>query len=226
MDDATRELLLRKCTLSQEEGKQLEFSVGHIGQKWYYLRNFQTGGTEKLTKVVSFCIAVLTKDFSPEQYFHLAKIFGLSYLTSGSPVPIVAHYLSAYTKGNVSNPPEACEPYVAQSYDVRKAYTAYSLRDVVRQFGVETVLVYNALLLKKRVAVYAPALDSVLQLCQTLPLLVWHRQNWNIVYPNVDLNDLELDDLATRSTYIAGFTDTAIEGRSELYDLFINGLNL
>ena len=58
---------------------------------------------------------------------------------------------------------------------------------------------------------------------RTLPLLVWHRQNWNIVYPNVDLNDLELDDLATRSTYIAGFTDTAIEGRTELYDLFING---
>lgn len=58
---------------------------------------------------------------------------------------------------------------------------------------------------------------------RTLPLLVWHRQNWNIVYPNVDLNDLELDDLATHSTYIAGFTDTAVEGRSDLYDLFING---
>lgn len=68
------------------------------------------------------------QDFSPEQYFHLAKIFGLSYLKSGSPVSIVAHYLSAYTKGNVSNPPEACEPFVAQNYDVRKAYTTYSLR--------------------------------------------------------------------------------------------------
>ena len=58
---------------------------------------------------------------------------------------------------------------------------------------------------------------------RTLPLLVWHRQNWNVVYPNVDLNELELSDLVTHSTYIAGFTDAAVEGRSDLYDLFING---
>ena len=43
------------------------------------------------------------------------------------------------------------------------------------------------------------------------------------MYPNVDMNELELSDLATHSTYIAGFTDAAVEGRSELYDLFING---
>ena len=56
MDEPTRELLLRKCTLSQEEGKQLEYSFGHIGQKWYYLKNFQTGGTEKLPKVFNLAL--------------------------------------------------------------------------------------------------------------------------------------------------------------------------
>ena len=59
--------------------------------------------------------------------------------------------------------------------------------------------------------------------CRTLPLFVWHRQNWNIVYPNVDLVESELEDLATRGTYVAGFTDATVEGRSELYDLFVNG---
>lgn len=52
---------------------------------------------------------------------------------------------------------------------------------------------------------------------------MWHRQNWDIVYPNVDLDETELEDLSTRGTYVAGFTDAAVEGRTELYDLFING---
>lgn len=58
---------------------------------------------------------------------------------------------------------------------------------------------------------------------RTLPLFVWHRQNWNVVYPNVDLEQEELEDLSTHGTYIAGFTDASVEGRTELYDVFING---
>ena len=58
---------------------------------------------------------------------------------------------------------------------------------------------------------------------RTLPLFVWHRQNWNVVYPNVDLEQVELEDLSAHGTYIAGFTDASVEGRTELYDMFING---
>ena len=58
---------------------------------------------------------------------------------------------------------------------------------------------------------------------RTLPLFVWHRRNWNIVYPWLELDDVELTDLSTHGTYVAGFTDPAIEGRTDLYDLFVNG---
>lgn len=60
-------------------------------------------------------------------------------------------------------------------------------------------------------------------ICRTLPLFVWHRQNWNVVYPNVDLEQPELADLCTHGTYVAGFTDASVEGRTELYDVFLNG---
>ena len=52
---------------------------------------------------------------------------------------------------------------------------------------------------------------------------MWHRRNWNIVYPWLELDDTELADLSTHGTYVAGFTDPAIEGRTDLYDLFVNG---
>ena len=58
---------------------------------------------------------------------------------------------------------------------------------------------------------------------RTLPLFVWHRQNWNIIYPWLELEEKELSDLSSHGTYVAGFTDPAIEGRTDLYDLFVNG---
>jgi hypothetical protein len=58
---------------------------------------------------------------------------------------------------------------------------------------------------------------------RALPVLVWQRQNWNIVYPYVEINEVEVNDLKTAAPYVAGFTDAAIESHTELYDVFVNG---
>jgi hypothetical protein len=42
-------------------------------------------------------------------------------------------------------------------------FSALCPADVVSLFGIESILIYNALLLKKRVAVYASSLDTVLK---------------------------------------------------------------
>ena len=108
-------------------------------------------------------------------------------------------------------------------------------------YGIESIIIYNALLLKKKVVVYAPRLDTLLDFCRyknkrdllfhygyaapfrTLPQFVWHRQNWNIVYPNMSTDEFELEGLQGHGTYVAGFTDPAVEARTDLYDLFVNG---
>ena len=68
------------------------------------------------------------QDFNPEKYEHLAGILGQAYLSAGSPVPIVAHYLSVFTRGQVTNPPAACQPFSVKSYDARRAYVACSFK--------------------------------------------------------------------------------------------------
>ena len=117
-----------------------------------------------------------------------------------------------------------------------------SLSGVAQIYGIESIIIYNALLLKKKVVVYAPRLDTLLDFCRydgieihcftvgyvcvlfrVLPQFVWHRQNWNIVYPNMSIDEFELEGLQGHGTYVAGFTDPAVEARTDLYDLFVNG---
>lgn len=59
---------------------------------------------------------------------------------------------------------------------------------------------------------------------RTIPQFVWHRQNWNIVYPQLSLDHAgEMEELAKHGTYVAGFLDPSVQGKTELYDLFVNG---
>lgn len=57
---------------------------------------------------------------------------------------------------------------------------------------------------------------------RALPAFMWHRQDWNIIYPYMQLTNPEVSELSALPTYIAGFRDAAVEGRVELYDVFVN----
>ncbi len=58
----------------------------------------------------------------------MADIFGNTYLTQGTPVSILAHYLSVYTKEEIVSPPENCEPFAVKNYSIKKAYVACSFK--------------------------------------------------------------------------------------------------
>lgn len=55
--------------------------------------------------------------------------------------------------------------------------------------------------------------DSSLSPFRSLPALVWHRQNWNIAFPVVEIEDSEVDVLKETTSYVAGVTDASVEGR-------------
>lgn len=57
---------------------------------------------------------------------------------------------------------------------------------------------------------------------RAIPALVWHRQNWEVLYPLEHLAADELADLRNSTSYVAGFTDAMVEGRTDLYDVFVN----
>ena len=45
------------------------------------------------------------------------------------------------------------------------------------------------------------------------------------MYPQLSLDhEGEMEDLAKHSSYIAGFLDPSVQGRTDLYDLLVNGV--
>lgn len=219
---AQRELFMRKSCLSKPTG-MVPFLYNQLDRQWYYFYTQSAEDIVTLPKVEAFSIILYAKDFNPEKYEALCKILCHQYCKTGSPASIVEVYLAVVTKGKYNAGENGT--FLTQDYQAKQAYATANLLGIIETFGVETILLYTAVLLKKRVIVYFPlhSLPELLQFTRSLPAFVWHRQNWNIVYPFVELVDDELEHLRNSNHYVAGFSDATVETRSELYDVFVNG---
>ncbi|XP_072281116.1 DENN domain-containing protein 10 isoform X2 [Pyxicephalus adspersus] len=218
--DEFRQLLLRKCRLQEEEQPLYNFLYGQNRRTWYYITPAQVDGSSALDKVTHFCVLLTAKDFNPEKYAAIGRILSRIYGKFGSPVPMVETYLSVFTKGTCQSQDNGT--FLTSDYDQRNALMSGSVKDVVLQFRMESVILYTALMLKKRIVVYHPKVEAVLEFSRSLPALVWHRQDWSILHPYVHLVPEEIDTLKSTSGYIAGFHEAAVANRPDLYDVFLN----
>ncbi|KAM5131893.1 DENN domain-containing protein 10 [Mantella aurantiaca] len=215
-----RQLLLRKCRLQEEERPLYNFLYGQHRRTWYYITPTRVQAGSALDKVTHFCLVVTGKDYNPEKYAAFGRILSRVYERRGSPVPVVETFISVFTKGICQS--EDNGSFLSRDYDQRKAFMSGSVKDVVLQFGMESVILYTALMLKKRIVVYHPKVEAVLEFSRSLPALVWHRQDWSILHPYVHLIPEETDALKSTSGYIGGFHEAEVGNRSDLYDVFVN----
>ncbi|KAM9804246.1 DENN domain-containing protein 10 [Neosynchiropus ocellatus] len=215
-----REVLLRKCCLIQGGGHFHTFVFGQFCRTWYYITTLEVQEPTALNKVTHFSLVITSKDFNPEKYAALSRILCRTYMKHGSPVHMMEAYMAVLTKGICQSDENGS--FVIRDYDVRKAYLAGSVKDVVSQFGLETIILYTALMLKKRIVVHHPRIEALLEFTRVLPALTWHRKDWSILHPYVHLTDPELEDLKKVPGYIAGFVDPEVGNRSDLFDVYVN----
>ncbi|KAL3864550.1 hypothetical protein ACJMK2_006222 [Sinanodonta woodiana] len=219
-----RAMFIQRCGLSSRpETASCPFLYSQCNHTWYYIYTSVVKETDALPRVKMFWIVLVTKDFNPEKYEVLCRVLSQKFCRTGSPATMLEAYMSVVTRGTCAI--EENGKFSTSDYSVKKAYTNSKVKSIIETFGVETIRLYTALLLKKRIVIYYPthSLQELLTFTRSLPALVWHRQNWDIVYPYMELNDTGIDQLRSCNTYVAGFTDATVESRGDLYDLFVNG---
>ncbi|GFT32289.1 DENN domain-containing protein 10 [Nephila pilipes] len=218
-------LIINKCGLGNGLGLShghhlVSFCYYHHQQSWFYLHLTDVFELPTLLKVKQSVLVLQTRDFNPEKYENLSRILSKTYSKTGNPASMLQLYLSVLVKGTCSA--EDNGTFMIKQFDKVTAFSCVPAKDVVKIFGLETILIYTALLLKKRIVVYHHRLDSLLWFVRALPAFMWHRQDWNIIYPYMQLTNIEISELLSLQTYVAGFRDAAVEGRTELYDVFVN----
>lgn len=74
----------------------MQFSFSKFGSSWLYqLTTTNAKHTPALSRVVAFCITIVTKVFNPEKYACLCKILADTYNTTGTPVAVLEGWLTA-----------------------------------------------------------------------------------------------------------------------------------
>lgn len=206
--------LLTRC--STAEGSQAPFVYLKYKADWIYIfSQNMSKNIDPNVSTVSLCL--VTRVFNPEKYEALLKILSYQYVSTGDPSRILEGYLSVFTTGAFTNSLGAFKASAFQDEDAIRVNC--KARDIIGTFESDTVLLWNAVLLKKRILVYGDNITKVLDFTRTLPCFAIHRKDSSILRPIVRSELEHLSDLQSAGVYIAGTTDSSLLVRTDLFDV-------
>jgi len=220
LDKDLETVIKSRCGLNPtgKDNEDVSFHFSKFRSHWIYVQLTPIDST-KNNKVVSAAIFVVSQIFNPAKYEALLKLFTAGYLDKSSPMPIMQYYLSVFTAGKVATP---YGNFADADFDNRRAFIS-PLRKIFDIFGMDAIVIWVAMLCRKRVFVYGENLSDLLPIIRAFPLLgSWHRQNFDLLRPFMTLSELELKDLSSCGVYVAGFTDPECANKKDYYDLFVS----
>lgn len=89
--------------------------------------------------------------------------------------------------------------FVCDEYSDRRIGNNTNIRGLIKAFELKTILIYTAMLLKKRIIVYHHSLEHLLRWIRTFPAFMKHRNVTDHLFPWVDLVRDEILELKVDS---------------------------
>lgn len=220
ISESQKSVVTRKCNLESEHNSLHVFVCSRHGSDWFYIHCSEVFDSDKLPKVKQFALVLFAKDFNPQKYEVLSRVLSKMYCKTGKPTEILQLYLSVFTKGSCSTQENGT--FVSDDFNGHRFTVNTNVRELIKTFELETILIYTALLLKKRIVVYHHSLEQLLKWIRIFPALMKHRKVTDNLFPWVDLGNDELAELKRLSHYVAGCRNSSISSRTDLYDLLVN----
>jgi len=143
--------------------------------------------------VKQFALVLFAKDFNPQKYEVLSRVLSKMYCKTGKSTEILQLYLSVFTKGSCSTQENGT--FVSDDFNTHRFAASTNVKELIKTFELETILIYTALLLKKKIIVYHHSLEQLLKWIKTFPALMKHRKVTDNLFPWIDLVNDELIEL-------------------------------
>lgn len=174
---------------------------------WIYIKNFFH--KEKLTALI-----VLAEEFSLDKFKLLCDVLEKNYKKTSNPVELVKLYInlisgkSAYYQQNGSE----------IGLNLKTFSTEVGVKDMIINFGLEIILIYNAILLKRRILVYHRDIERLQKKMVPMTYIILFRNLKDHFLPWTE----NVSELKGNSFYLAGTTEENALSNERYYDLYVN----
>ncbi|KAJ8938878.1 hypothetical protein NQ318_016082 [Aromia moschata] len=199
ISDEIKTFLLSRC-----------FPVGSVtAELFFYLRKKSQFHENERTKA----LVVTGEDLAPAKYRIICDILTNKYVKTTNPVDLVKLYLNLITSGTVYQ-----ENGTEIAFNLKSYKGDAKVKGLLSDFGLEVILLYNAILLKKRILVYHYDIQILEQSLLAITNLVLERNPDEYLYPLIQ----SVHEMKDNSFYLAGTTEEYSLNHGACYDLYVN----
>ena len=147
------------------------FSYFKIKNDWIYILNSKNL-THVLPDVSSASLCLISQLFHPEKGQSMLEVLMDQYCKNGDPTKVLEAFLAIHATGKFSL-------FDASSFKVDAAMymTGSVMKELVHTYGVDTCILWNAVILKKRILIHGDSVEQVARYVRTLPQLVFQSQS-------------------------------------------------